>query len=224
MNMNTKKGFTLIELMVVIAIIGILATIITASLGSARAKGRDAKRIADLKSVQTALANYYLDNDMYPTNIYGTSGATAAPAKGLAPTYMPVVPTDPGFGVSGSSCQGASYSTGGCYGYQAYAYVTTGATTIVCNATTNLPTKYHIGVMLEQPENSALLQDADAPASQQDNGINNMTNFAVCRQTGSGDFDGTSAPPSPKTARCTSAAGVAQGQASATEQCYDMTP
>lgn len=55
----TKAGFTLIELLVVIAIIGLLSSVVFASLNSARAKGRDARRISDLKQVQTALALCY---------------------------------------------------------------------------------------------------------------------------------------------------------------------
>lgn len=60
------RGFTLIELLVVIAIIAMLASIIMASLTSARVKGRDAKRLADMKNFSTALELYYADNNHYP--------------------------------------------------------------------------------------------------------------------------------------------------------------
>ncbi|OGL85497.1 hypothetical protein A3J03_05485 [Candidatus Uhrbacteria bacterium RIFCSPLOWO2_02_FULL_46_25] len=60
------RGFTLIELLIVIAIIGILSTLAVVSLGNARARARDAKRIADLKQIQTALNLFYDQTGKYP--------------------------------------------------------------------------------------------------------------------------------------------------------------
>lgn len=64
--LTSKRGFTLIELLVVIAIIGLLSTLAVVALGSARAKGRDARRIADVKQYQTALELFYADYGYYP--------------------------------------------------------------------------------------------------------------------------------------------------------------
>ncbi len=75
-----NKGFTLIELLVVIAIIGLLSTLAVVALNSARAKARDAKRVADVKQVQTALELYFNDAQGYPidTGTLGTDGTGAA--------------------------------------------------------------------------------------------------------------------------------------------------
>jgi prepilin-type N-terminal cleavage/methylation domain-containing protein len=79
------RGFTLIELLVVIAIIGILASIVLASLNSARQKGRDARRIADLNQYQKALTLYYDDNtQQYPTSL-----------DALVPTFVSATSSDP---------------------------------------------------------------------------------------------------------------------------------
>ncbi|MFH1077879.1 MAG: prepilin-type N-terminal cleavage/methylation domain-containing protein [Patescibacteria group bacterium] len=64
--MRHRKGFTLIELLVVIAIIGLLATIGMVAFGGARSKARDAKRLADMKTIATALEMYKLENGRYP--------------------------------------------------------------------------------------------------------------------------------------------------------------
>lgn len=70
--MNIKsKGFTLIELLVVIAIIGILSSVVLASLNTARAKARDAKRLADIGQIEVALEMYYNDNGNYPSIVHG---------------------------------------------------------------------------------------------------------------------------------------------------------
>ena len=64
--MSRNKGFTLIELLVVISIIGLLSSVVLASLNSARVKTRDVKRVADLRQVVNALELYNSDNGHYP--------------------------------------------------------------------------------------------------------------------------------------------------------------
>lgn len=63
---NSNKGFTLIELLVVIAIIGLLSTLAVVALNSARQRSRDAKRVADIRQIQTALELAFSETDDYP--------------------------------------------------------------------------------------------------------------------------------------------------------------
>jgi type II secretion system protein G len=108
--MKNKKGFTLIELLVVIAIIGLLATLSVVALNNARQKSRDAKRVSDIKQLQTALELYFVDNNSYPVRAasgltLGSSGGSCLDEEGFAATcpqtagntiYMGQVPADPG--------------------------------------------------------------------------------------------------------------------------------
>lgn len=64
--MNNKKGFTLLELLVVIALIGLLSSLIIASLVSVRAKTKDSKRIQDLDNIANALERFAIDYGRYP--------------------------------------------------------------------------------------------------------------------------------------------------------------
>lgn len=64
--MSNKKGFTLIEILIVVAIIGLLASVVLVGLGAFRTRGRDARRIADLRETQNALELYYTKNQTYP--------------------------------------------------------------------------------------------------------------------------------------------------------------
>lgn len=101
-----QKGFTLIELLVVIAIIGLLSSVVLASLNSSRVKARDARRIADLKQISTALEFYYDKNNVYPacrafspwnavnwTN--SGSPSTGCLYSALVSTYIPSLSADP---------------------------------------------------------------------------------------------------------------------------------
>lgn len=95
--MNKKsRGFTLIELLVVIAIIGILASIVLASLNTARKKGRDARRISDMKQVQLALELYYDANgSQYPIGNASPYAMTQSANLNLSPAYIATLPIDP---------------------------------------------------------------------------------------------------------------------------------
>jgi len=66
-----QKGFTLIELLVVIAIIGVLASVVLVSLNTARARARDARRVADKRQLVTALNLYYNENNRWPDSGLG---------------------------------------------------------------------------------------------------------------------------------------------------------
>lgn len=87
-----SRGFTLIELLVVIAIIGILSSVVLASLNSARVKGRDARRISDVKQLQLALELYYDNNQSYPV---GSGAASTTLAALVTNNFISSVPADP---------------------------------------------------------------------------------------------------------------------------------
>lgn len=71
-----KKGFTLMELLIVIALIGILVTMGVASYGTAQVKSRDSRRKTDMKVIQNAFEQYYSENngDYPPDEAIKTDG------------------------------------------------------------------------------------------------------------------------------------------------------
>jgi len=64
-----EKGFTLVELLIVIAIIGILAAIAIPQFAKYRAKAYNSAALSDLKNARTAVEAYYADNQQYPANL-----------------------------------------------------------------------------------------------------------------------------------------------------------
>ena len=96
---NKNKGFTLIELLVVIAIIGLLASVVLLALNSARAKSRDAKRLADVRQIASAFELYFNDKYSYPTIGYSLAAVelttTNATAAGIVPSYIGSIPSAP---------------------------------------------------------------------------------------------------------------------------------
>ena len=89
-----NKGFTLVELLIVIVILGVLASLISGSFIISLKKGRDAKRKADLETIQKGLEMYYEDNLSYPGTI--TSGGSLCHPNGCdTKMYLKKVPKDP---------------------------------------------------------------------------------------------------------------------------------
>jgi len=60
------RGFTLIELLIVIAIIALIGTFAAVAVNSARSKQRDATRLANVRQLQSALEDYFNENNAYP--------------------------------------------------------------------------------------------------------------------------------------------------------------
>ena len=125
-----NTGFTLIELLVVVSIIGMLASIVLVALNSARAKGRDARRISDMQQIYTALYSFYLDKSCLPKpSLTGCVSNGDANAGGwdyssigsflpflVTGNYISQVPVDPINNVTGEPVPANTYA------YRYYCY------------------------------------------------------------------------------------------------------
>jgi prepilin-type N-terminal cleavage/methylation domain-containing protein len=64
--MQTKKGFTLVELLVVIAVVALIGVFAAVAVNSARSKQRDATRLSNVRQVQSALEDFFNETNTYP--------------------------------------------------------------------------------------------------------------------------------------------------------------
>lgn len=120
--MKMKRGFSLIELLVVIGIMGTLITILLPNFIGARQRGQDARRKLDLEQIRSALEQYRSVNGSYPDLLSTLTSGTV---------YISTLPTDPQAGYSYQFTPlPASCTTAGptfCTDYTIGAFLTTGA-------------------------------------------------------------------------------------------------
>ena len=120
-----NRGFTLLELLVVVAIIGLLSAVVISSLNTARARARDVKRLSDMKTLQIAIELAKTDGTS-PPEVYNHTGSGIF--NYLIPNYISAIPTE-----------GPVYS----YPYYYYCNVNTQGPTNGCHNDTN-PNTYAI--------------------------------------------------------------------------------
>ncbi|MBI5180420.1 MAG: type II secretion system major pseudopilin GspG [Nitrospirae bacterium] len=100
-NTKNQKGFTLIEILVVVFIIGLLATIILPKIMGRQEEAQRTKAMADIKNIQTALDLFKLDNGFYPSTEQGLEALVKKPETGRIPEkwkeggYLNKSPKDP---------------------------------------------------------------------------------------------------------------------------------
>lgn len=82
---SNHRGFTLIELMVVVIILGILALYIGPKIMGEPEKAKRVKAKMDIATLETALKMYKLDNGVYPTTEQGLQALVEAPQTGVTP-------------------------------------------------------------------------------------------------------------------------------------------
>lgn len=96
-----QHGITLIEIMVVLVILGILAAIIIPRISDRPEQARRTKAILDIKSIETTLSLFQMDNGFYPSTEQGLEALVEKPTAGRIPTnyseggYLKKVPLDP---------------------------------------------------------------------------------------------------------------------------------
>ncbi len=93
-----QKGFTLIEVMITVAIIGLLTSVVAVSVGSVREKARDTRRKSDVDQIRKSLEIYFSDHDKYPStggNWVILNGVDDLLTPELVPKYLELMPSDP---------------------------------------------------------------------------------------------------------------------------------
>jgi prepilin-type N-terminal cleavage/methylation domain-containing protein len=135
MKIISKKGFTLVEILIVIVIIGLLSVLFVPKLLSAPARARDRQRVDDVKSLASYYQDLYLNNPTatLPNGCLTTTGTGALNISSLASKFGGRVPTDP------------KRTTGSCSGPDEIGYR-------VYSCAADRPYKFVVSAQVEDPK------------------------------------------------------------------------
>lgn len=88
-----KKGFTLVEVIVVVAILGILATVAFGDFSSSTFAARGTKVVSDMRKIESAISTYYQKNNIYPASKSDTLSNNSVSLETLVVGGWPTPPT-----------------------------------------------------------------------------------------------------------------------------------
>ncbi|MBY0539269.1 prepilin-type N-terminal cleavage/methylation domain-containing protein [Patescibacteria group bacterium] len=119
MKKKTVRGFTLIEILIVIGIIAILAGVVLVAINPARqfAQANNSQRTSNVNAILNAVGQYIADNKGALPSVITTSTTTIAKTGGidlcatLVPTYLPSLPVDPTVTAGAVSDCSSAYTT-----------------------------------------------------------------------------------------------------------------
>ncbi|MGB3945814.1 MAG: prepilin-type N-terminal cleavage/methylation domain-containing protein [Candidatus Saccharimonadales bacterium] len=121
---KSRSGFTIVELLIVIVIIGILASITIVAFSGVQARARDSQRQTDITAIRKAMELYFADNGTYPSTHCSlgagckinsgwnttSDGSWSNLSSQLAPKYIDKLPSDPLASTANPSAIGGGYN------------------------------------------------------------------------------------------------------------------
>lgn len=123
-NRQRSGGFSLVELLTAIALIGILTSVAAVSWAEVRKNSRDRERMTDLRQLELAIELYYQDHGYFPARGCGVSAGWTGPGPqsgqftecddyidGLTPDYIRELPRDPLDSIENADTRGIAYTT-----------------------------------------------------------------------------------------------------------------
>jgi prepilin-type N-terminal cleavage/methylation domain-containing protein len=152
-----NKGFTIVELLIVIVVIGILATLVIVTFTGIQQKGRNTQRQTDIKAVQGYVESFYAEYGFYPTGTDLTTPAFITKyMKGLDPKAL----VDPKQAQDGSATIATATVAAGTY---QYSYVASNGSGGTCSTAASSTTSDPVDTGCDEYTLTAHMEGANTP-------------------------------------------------------------